>query len=320
MQTLGAAAPLHCPPASHRTLPSDPVRVPLFDDYFLHGKAWWVDRDAPAVVIIHGIGGSTESRYVVRAAVAFHRAGYHVVRLDLRGAGQSIPDVPTLYHAGLSEDYDLVVEHVRSLPRVTGVVILGYSGGGALALKRAGQWGSSVPRGVLGMASVSGPLDYTKVGPWMDSLGRIAYRFHVLRGLTTNAREFARTHPTRAHYRPEDVKRMGSFRDYDGNVIVPMHGFKNVDEYWDAASPGKWLSKIEVPSLLVHAMDDPMVPDFTIEPWLGQASKAVSLEVSQRGGHIGWVSGFDEKSWIHSWANQKVLSFIQRVAPLNDRA
>ncbi|HEY8072889.1 MAG TPA: alpha/beta fold hydrolase, partial [Labilithrix sp.] len=243
LQTLGAAVPLFAPPRSHEALAHEELRIAIDETHKLHARVWWTERRAPAVIVVHGIGGSSESRYVVRAAVALHRAGYHVVRLDLRGAGGSIVDAPSLYHAGLTSDLARVSEHVARDARVDGVVLLGFSGGGTMSLKLAGEWGREAPSHVRGIVAISAPLDYTKVAPWMDSLGRIAYRFHVLRGLTTGAKEFARLHPDRAHYTPEDVKRMSTFRHYDGTIIVPMHGFSDVDEYYAAASAGPWLPK-----------------------------------------------------------------------------
>jgi hypothetical protein len=165
------------------------------------------------------------------------------------------------------------------------------------------------------VASISAPLDYTKVAPWMDSIARFPYRFHVLRGLANGAKEFARQHPSRAHYRPRDVKRLGSFRRYDGTIIVPMHGFADVDAYYAAASAGPYLSRIALPTLLVHAEDDPMVPGATVRPWLGDASKAVRVALSPHGGHIGWVSGWGESDWIESWAVKRSLAFVREVAP-----
>jgi predicted alpha/beta-fold hydrolase len=321
LQTLGAAAPLFSPPSSHVSVETQALRFSLAGAprtearHCLHASAWWVERGGvvarrPVVVLVHGIGGSSASRYVVRAAVALHRAGHHVVRLDLRGAGKSMPDAPSLYHAGLSSDLGLVMESLAADPRVDGVVLLGFSGGGSLALKLAGELGGDPPAALRAVISVSAPLDYPKVSAWMDALGRLPYRFHVLRGLSTGAREFARQHPERAHYRPGDVKRLSSFRHYDASVIVPMHGFSDVDTYYAAASPGPWLPRIRTPALLLHAADDPMVPDFTVRPWLADASSAVTVVVTPHGGHLGWVSGLDEASWITGWSMQRVLRFL----------
>ncbi|MBS2016956.1 MAG: alpha/beta fold hydrolase [Deltaproteobacteria bacterium] len=320
LQTLGAAARLFSPPPSYATLEHEALRIPLPGpgDFRLHARAWWIHDERgekakrPVVVLVHGIGGSTESAYVVRAAVALHRRRYHVVRLDLRGAGQSIPDVPTLYHAGLSSDLDVVVRWLATDPCTSGVVILGFSGGGSMALKLAGELGENAPSALRAVVTVSAPLDYTKVSRWMDSVARLPYRFHVLRGLSNGARAFARTHPDRAHYRAEDVKRLSSFRYYDSTVICPMHGFRHVEEYYASASPGPWLEKILLPALIVHAEDDPMVPGKTVLPWLERATSSVEAAIAPHGGHIGFVAGLDEESWVEGWAMKRVLAFLER--------
>jgi len=323
VQTLGAAAPLFSPPRSHAELLAEPLRIPLGDGsaHRLHAKAWWLREGEaiakrPIVVVVHGIGGSSESKYVVRAAVALHRAGYHVVRLDLRGAGASIPDAPSLYHAGLSSDLGHVVTELAGNPHAEGIVLLGFSGGGTMALKLAGELGVGFPEALRAVVSISAPLDYTLVGAWMDTLGRFPYRFHVLRGLSNGAREFARQHPERAHYQPSDVKRVSTFRHYDSTIIVPMHGFGDVDEYYAAAGAGPWLPHIHVPTLIVHADDDPMVPGSTVRPSLAKASSAVRVEMTPHGGHLGWVAGFDEADWITGWPLKRALAFLaERLGP-----
>jgi predicted alpha/beta-fold hydrolase len=327
VQTLGAAAPLFCPPPSHAAIPTEELRLPLAAGgaHRLHARAWWARENGevvrrPIVVVVHGIGGSSLSRYVVRAAVAIHRAGYHVVRLDLRGAGASVPDAPSLYHAGLSEDLGEVAAHLARDPRASRVALLGFSGGGSMALKLAGELGDpgelgerlrrEVGEALAAVVSISAPLDYARVGAWMDTVARLPYRFHVLRGLATGAREFARQHPHRVHYRPGDVKRMSTFRHYDSTIIVPMHGFTDVDAYYASASPGPWLPKVRVPTLLIHADDDPMVPGSSVRPWLAGASSAVRVALTPHGGHLGWVAGLDEASWITGWSMQRALAFL----------
>lgn len=328
LQTLGAAAPFFSPPSSHAAMGTDPLRLRLHLDsakgeggraHALHAAAWWACGEDGAVarrlavVVVHGIGGSSASHYVVRAAVALHRAGHHVVRLDLRGAGASIPDAPSLYHAGLSADLGVAVEELAKDPRVDGVVLLGFSGGGSMALKLAGELGTSAPDALRAVVSISAPLDYTRVGAWMDTVARLPYRFHVLRGLSNGARAFATQHPDLAHYRPRDVKRMSTFRHYDSTIIVPMHGFSDVDAYYAAASPGPWLDRIHVPTLLLHADDDPMVPGSTVRPWLAKASPSVRIELTPHGGHLGWVAGLDEASWITCWPLRRALAFLDEV-------
>jgi hypothetical protein len=147
--------------------------------------------------------------------------------------GSSTVDAPSLYHGGLSSDLEVVVGHVAQDPRVSRVVLLGFSGGGNMALKLAGEWGKNVPAHVAAVVSVSAPLDYTEVSPWMDRLGRLPYRVHVLGSLLGSARAFALQHPSRAHYTLAQLKRIKTFRAFDGEIIAPMHGFPDVDTYYE---------------------------------------------------------------------------------------
>jgi predicted alpha/beta-fold hydrolase len=316
LQTIAAAAPLFSPPRSHVVTDDEAMRfrIPAQGkalEGHVHARAWWVQGRAPAVVILHGIAGSKESHCCVRASVALHRAGYHTVRIDMRGAGDSVVDAPSLYHAGLTSDLDQVVRQLSEDPRVSGILVLGFSGGGSIALKLAGEWGEAVPESVLGIATISAPLDYTRVAPRMDKLECWPYRYHVLGGLLDRARAFADQHPTRSHYRARSLARIRRFRDYDAAVIVPMHGFSSVDSYYEQASSGPYVSRIEVPTLVVHAEDDPMVPVDTLHPWLDGASPSVEARLSRYGGHIGWLGGIDELSWINGWATSQALAFFE---------
>jgi predicted alpha/beta-fold hydrolase len=322
LQTIGAAVPLFSPPRSHAVDEEEDLRVPVpsVPGSALHARAWWsptmsAKKTAPAVIILHGIAGSKDSHCCVRAAVAFHRSGYHAIRVDMRGAGDSVVDAPSLYHAGITSDLDLVVRHVAKDPRVSGVLLLGFSGGGSQALKLAGEWGDNPPENVLAIASVSAPLDYTRVAARMDTLACLPYRFHVLRGLLDRARAFAMHHPKRAHYKPSDLDSIKRFRNYDGSIIVPMHGFDDVDGYYWAASSGRWLDRVRVPTILLHAEDDPMVTIDTVRPWLRDASKAVRVQLSKHGGHIGWLAGIDEASWVNSWSTREALAFFAEHTP-----
>lgn len=315
VQTMGAAVGLFAPPRSHVVTNEETQRIPVAGlpagaTGFIHARTWWANGKAPAVVILHGIAGSKESHCCVRAAVAVQRSGYHAVRLDMRGAGDSVVDAPTLYHAGLTADLDTVVRHLARDPRVSGVFILGFSGGGSQALKLAGEWGATPPPSVRAIVTISAPLDYTRVSVTMDSPSRLPYRYYVLGGLLERARRFAEHHPHLTQYRVADLARIKRFRNFDESIIVPMHGFDDVDAYYREVSAGPHLPNVHVPTLILHAEDDPMVKIDTVRPWLGGASPNVCTKISRHGGHLGWLSGLDEESWTRTWPTARGLDFF----------
>src|SRR5262249_48009285 len=110
-------------------------------------------------IVVHGVGGSSESRVVVRAAASLHRIGLNVVRLNLRGAGESVADAPALYHAGITEDLRACIDAVFADRRVGDVALVGFSLGGNASLKLAGEWGAAYPDRVRGVAAISPPFD-----------------------------------------------------------------------------------------------------------------------------------------------------------------
>jgi predicted alpha/beta-fold hydrolase len=316
LQTLGAAIPLWAPPRSFRPAEVEPLRFPLPPGGALHACAWWQrrERPGPAAIVVHGVGGSSESRYVVRAAVSLYRAGWNVVRLDLRGAGRSIPDAPHLYHAGLTEDLRVAVDRVASRPQVDTIALVGFSLGGSVVLRHAGEVSSS-PGALRAVVAISAPLDLVQVTRAIERLRSLPYHLYVLRHLVGTARAFACAHPARARYDVAALGALRSIRAYDGNVIAPMHGFSSAEDYYERASAGPVIERIRLPALLVHAEDDPMVPADTVRAWLPRAPPALEQAWTQRGGHVGWFAGLDEASWVDTWAMDRAQAFLRRVLP-----
>jgi predicted alpha/beta-fold hydrolase len=322
LQTLGAALPLWAPPATFRPSATETVRVAIPGGGALHAHAFWHEGGAPRplAILVHGVGGSSASRYVVRAAVSLYRAGRHVVRLDLRGAGASIPDAPRLYHAGLTEDPRLALAHFGKDPRVAGVALVGFSLGGHVLLRLAGELGADVDPVLRAVVAISAPVDLTRVTMHMERARSLPYHAYVLRNLVRQGRDFARAHPERARYDAGALWRTRSVRAYDTRVIAPMHGFASAEDYYERASAGPMLARIVVPTLLVHAEDDPMVPPESVRPWLAvtprapRAPRAIEEAWSARGGHVGWFAGVDEASWVDTWAMRHTRAFLERHA------
>ena len=294
-------------------LSSEEMRIPLPGGGALRARASWQPASSgprTAVVLVHGVGGSNESSYMRRAAIAFYRAGLHTVRLNLRGAGDSMPDAPALHHAGLIEDPQVALEAVARHPAVKDVVLLGFSLGGNVALKLAAAWGAAIPSFVRAVATLSAPLDLVEASRGLETVRTFPYRRYVLRKLVRQGRAFAEQHPERANYDASKLGRLRTIRAYDEEVVAPMHGFCDAHDYYVHASSGPGLADVRVPSLVVHAADDPMVPAASVQRWLRDASAAVRVAWSERGGHVGWLEGVGEEAWTHTWAIDRVVSFL----------
>jgi predicted alpha/beta-fold hydrolase len=118
-------------------------------------------------------------------------------------------------------------------------------------------------------------------------------------------------HPGRARFDATKLRAVRTVRAYDELVIAPMHGFPNAHDYYVRTSSGPLLGQIEVPTLLVHAADDPMVTEPSVRPSLRQASRAIRIAWSERGGHVGWFGGVSESAWLDTWAMQRVIAFFR---------
>lgn len=313
VQTLSAAIPYGGVQRRARGAADErwdvPIRGRRGTEGRAHALAWMHGDIAPAVVLVHGIGGSSESAYVVRLARVLFAAGFHVVRANLRGAGTSLADAPELYHAGLTGDVHAFVARAAADARVKRLALVGFSGGGNIALRAAseGESGALLDR----IVSAAAPIHLPSVSRWIDRLSASPYRFYVLRALVAQARAFAELRPAEANFDGAALSRWGTLRAYDAAVIAPMHGYPSVDAYYEDASADRRLGAIRAPTLVLHADDDPMVPRHAVVPFLESRSRAVEVEITRAGGHLGWLEPEGLMTFERSWLARRVLRFLE---------
>jgi predicted alpha/beta-fold hydrolase len=155
----------------------------------------------------------------------------------------------------------------------------------------------------------------------MESLRTWPYRRYVVERLIAQATALAearsqgRGGTVGGRFDLGALRRIRTVREYDALVIVPEHGFRDTDDYYARASCGPGLSRIEVPTLVVHAADDPMVPGDLVAPDLPSRARAVEVAWSTRGGHVGWVNDplSMKRGWLRTWAMDQTARFIERI-------
>lgn len=279
----------------------------------------FLPNPAPLVVVLHGVSGSSQDHYVVRAARAFLRAGFHVARLNQRGSGLGTGKSRRLGHAGLGEDLALAVAHLSKRDDVTAIGALGYSLGGHLALSHAAELAehSAAERStkLRAVVSVSAPVDLHESMRAFDSLrGRFTgvYERRIVASLLERARGMKAFAPE-APFTPEDLARVVTIRDFDAVVTVPSHGFASVDDYYTRASVGPRLGDITVPTLILHAADDPMVPVTALRTLHAaeRTSRAIDVVIVPTGGHVGFVEGLTQL-WDATGAVGRALAHLKR--------
>ncbi len=293
--------------------PNEPLRAALRDgrgDLLLHAS-WRDDARRPAVLILHGLGGTSQSPYVVRAALAALAHGCHAVRMNARGVGAGLAHARGLPHAGLSDDVTAAVDTIASDARVSGVHLLGFSIGGHMALRAAADWGDRPPAAVRTVVAVSAPLSLAPASHHMEGWRVTPYRRHVLRGLTRALAGHLALHADAFPQSAAHALTARTIRAYDEAVTAPHHGFADADAYYAEASVAPVLSRVRAPTLYLHAMDDPMVGRDAIFPHIAHATAAVRVRFTARGGHVGFVESLAPDGFVRTWAMRHALAFME---------
>jgi predicted alpha/beta-fold hydrolase len=261
-------------------------------------------REAPTLLVLHGLEGSSESLYVVGTSQKAYRAGFNVVRMNMRNCGGTEHLTPTLYHSGMTGDISRVLsEELAGRERLPRVYVAGFSMSGNMVLKLAGDYGRDSPAALAGVVSVSPSVDLDASADANERRANVLYRFSFMRSLRRRVRTKHRQHPE--VYDARDLRRVRTIRQFDERYTAPHGGYKCAADYYERASSIGVIPRIEVPTLIIHAADDPIIP---AEPLLGPATAAnpnVLLVVTRGGGHVGFISeacGAEDRRWAENRA------------------
>jgi predicted alpha/beta-fold hydrolase len=273
-------------------------------------------RQAPTVLIVHGLEGSSESTYALGTAAKAHRAGFNALRLNIRTCGGTEHLAPTLYHSGLSEDLRAVVEELIARDRLPEIYLAGFSLGGNQSLKLAGELGDAAPPALRGVAAVSPSIDLAACADQIRRRDNWLYNRSFLRNLTRRMRRAQRLYPERFGNAP--IRRARSIREFDDLFTAPHFGFRGADDYYARASSLQFIPRIRVPALIIHAEDDPFIP---FEPFRHpslSANPSVFLLAPRHGGHVGFLAdrpapGDPDRFW----AENRVVEFFRLLSKVN---
>lgn len=236
------------------------------------------------VVVVHGLGGSAESPYVVEAAACLVEAGFACLRLNLRGADRRGEDI---YHAGLTSDLEAALDSPQ-IARFESVAVWGFSLGGHLCLGFAVQTRRPELRAVV---AVCPPLDLAAVAQTIDRLSHWPYRRYLLGQLREIYSAMAARRPVPVP--PAEVRLARTFVAFDGLVIAHRFGFRDAWDYYRSVSVGPHLDTLEIPGLLVASTADPMVPASSLRPFLDACPPCLDVRWVENGGHLGFPPGLD---------------------------
>ncbi|MCI0418082.1 MAG: alpha/beta fold hydrolase, partial [Acidobacteria bacterium] len=260
------------------------------------------------LLVVHGLEGSSHSPYVLRMASRALEAGYHVVRLNIRNCGGTEHLGPTLYHSGLTTDLRAVVEQLSSAP----LFVVGFSMGGNMALKLAGEWGSEHPPHVKAVCAVSPPIDLAECALRIAERRNRVYEARFLRQLRQTLTRKKALMPM--PYTLEPFAAIRTLIDFDNAYTAPAFGYRDAFDYYAHASSNRCLQSIRLPSLVVHAQDDPFIPFRIFDHPAFRENPNLLLLAPRFGGHVAFLS----RRRPRFWAEEQALRFCDRMILPNE--
>jgi uncharacterized protein len=260
------------------------------------------------LVLVHGLEGSSDSRYMQGIAARAWAAGCNVVRMNMRNCGGSETLTPTLYHSGLSGDVGAVVRHYAAQFRLQRVALVGYSMGGNLVLKLAGEWGSQPS--LCAVATVCPAIDLAAGADALHEPTNRGYEWHFLRGLIARYVRKAALYP--AVYAPrKSIGSVRSIREFDDKIVARYCGFRSADDYYYRAASARVVDRIAAPTLVLCALDDPFIRLLPGTRARILANPRISFVETRHGGHCAYLSR-DPGDEIH-WAESIVMRYLLSV-------
>lgn len=277
-------------------------RLELNDGDFLDLDWFEPVQSGPIVVILHGLGGNSQSHYIRGLVSEVAGLGFRSVVVHHRGCSGEPNRLPRSYHAGNKEDVGSIFQWLKDTEPQTLLFAVGYSLGASMLLNwlyEHGQW-------LVAASAVSTPFELATGAERMDHGLSKLYQWHLISQMKRLIDR--KTETVRLYIDLDKLSKARTFREFDEVVTAPLHGFKNAEDYYSRCSPRKILSHIRTPTLIIHAADDPLMTTEAI-PHSNELSSALKFELCRHGGHCGFVSG-DSPHHVVYWAEKRIASYF----------
>ena len=273
---------------------------------------WQANRSqALTVIIIHGLEGSSDSQYMRGIAAKGYAAGMNVIRMNQRNCGGTDHASPTLYHSGRSADIAAVAEHLLAQDRILRFALVGYSMGGNLVLKLAGEWGQSGPSQFCAVAAVCPALDLAASADALHEPTNRIYEYYFIWQLNRRFHAKAKLFPGKF-----DVNRLRgirSLRDFDDKITAYYSGFTGAADYYARAAAANVVDKISLPALILHAANDPFIRITAPTRAKILANPHINFVETRDGGHCSFLAAQNGSNRDGYWAEWQVVDFLQQI-------
>lgn len=277
------------------------------DDDFLD-LDWSRTGGRRVAVLSHGLEGNSHRAYMTGMVRALNAGGWDALAWNFRSCSGEINRQLRFYHSGSIDDLDLVVQHALNSESYDELALIGFSMGGNLSLLWLGKQGDNLDARIRGAALYSVPCALTDSADALAKPVNHIYMRRFLRMLEVKIRAKAELYPELISV--EGFDRIRNFHDYDNRYTAPLHGFQNAEDYWSRCSSVSSIARVQVPTLLVNALDDPFLQGGCYPVDAAAASDQVYLEMPRHGGHNGFKS--DWRS-LQYWSETRALQFLEQI-------
>jgi predicted alpha/beta-fold hydrolase len=262
----------------------------------------------PTLLALHGLNGSSDAHYMRGLASKAFAVGMNVVRLNQRNCGNTEHLSAGLFHSGLTADARHVIEELTDVDGLRRISVAGYSLGGNLALKLAGEYGDHPHPSLSAVAAVSPILEISECVRALERPGNILYEWNFVRDLKRRIRRKAQLRP--GAFDLTRLKNVKTVREFDEEYTAPHFGFLNAEDYYHRASAMRVIDRVRVPALIITAADDPFVPPTPFRDPRVTGNPCITLYLCDHGGHCGFV-GDAQGNDDGYWAEDSIVEFIQ---------
>ena len=299
--------------ARRRAFPRLPNPVPRhFDvagDARVLAHCHWQAAPAghPALILLHGLEGSSTAHYMAGISDKAWAAGWNVVRLNQRNCGGTEHLSKGLYHSGLTSDPLFVMRELIERDGIRRIAVAGYSLGGNLALKMAGELGEHAPPELKAVCAVSPTMDLARCVDALERRSNAIYQWNFVRNLKARMRRKAAAWP--GAFALDALSHTWTVRRFDEEFTAPHHGFRDASDYYHRASAMRVIADIRVPTLIITAQDDPFVPADPFRDPAVTGNPNITVVVTEHGGHCAYVERADGE-YDGYWAEREIVRFV----------
>lgn len=250
------------------------------------------------LIISHGLEGDSQRHYVMGLVKLFNQHDIDVVAWNNRTCGGEINSKPILYHHGASYDLDTVVKRALATGNYEEIFLAGISMGGAQTLKYLGEKGNDLPREIQKAAVYSTPCNLPSSAATLKLKSNLFYKNRFLGKLKKKLAAKALQFPDLIDL--DLLRKVNDFDAFDTHFIAKLHGFKDAADFYKSVSPDNWMAQIAIPTLIINALNDPLIGLESYPVKLAESKSEINLEMPKRGGHTGFMVSNQEFTWAEN--------------------